>query len=117
MQDVLIDFVKGANIRIPVLVQTRDDLVGGRREVLFHHVRQRGFGPVRIGFAQEVRNLHRVLLPSAVGLLLGAFIAGLRRFDQVDRNRDVLLQERGELLTGSGAVEFGGYFRCPPDSS
>lgn len=48
-----------------------------------------------------------VLLPSVVCLLLRRLVAGLRGFDQIDRNRDVLLEQRGELLTCGRPVEFG----------
>jgi len=72
VQDVVVHGVEGAHVAIPILRQTRDDFVRGGREVLLHHVLERRTRPVRIGFAQERRNLDAVLLPlnHIVGLIL-----------------------------------------------
>ena len=94
MEDVLVDGVEGAAIGVPVLVQPNDDLVRRCRQLRLHQIRQRSLWPVRIGFAQEVGNLYRILLPAVVAPLLCRLIARRRGFDQVDRNRDVVLQER-----------------------
>ena len=99
--------VEGANIRVPVLGQPRHNFRRRRRQMLFHQVHERVLRPVRVRLAEELCNLHGVLLPAGISLLLRRLVAGLCGLDQVDGDGDVLLQQGRELLARRCTVELG----------
>ena len=93
-QDVVVDRVERADIRIPVLRQPGDDFVRRRGEMRVHH-RRRASPAASWGWpgSGNPRSLQRCGATAGVGLLLRRLVAGFRRLDQIHGDRDVLFQQ------------------------
>src|SRR5262245_11911090 len=105
-EDLGEDLVEGDHVGVPITLEPCNDLALGEVEMLHQEVGHVGFGPVlRIGSAEQARDLLSVLSPLAVVLSELGVVAGLGGRDQVDRDHDVLLEQPGERLPGGGAVQ------------